>query len=275
MADRDRVQMREFYDELGEAEWERLMGSPRARVSYVVHQRFLDRFINAGDQVLEVGAGPGRFTIELASMGAAIDVTDISPVQLELNRVHLGGTPSEAAVRSRAVLDICNTAHLPSDSYDAVVAYGGPLSYAFEQTADALSGLVRILKPQGVIVASVMSLFGSWRYFLGAVVEDTKRAGEDANDLVLSTGDLRHFGTEHICKMFRSDEIAELVAACGGTLLAMSANNWASLADPEVIAAIESDPDRWSRFLDHEVRVCSQPGALDGGTHLLFAARRN
>jgi len=37
---------------------------------------------------------------------------------------------------------------------------------------------------------------------------------------------------------------------------------------------LEVGAARWSRFLEHEVAACAQPGALDGGTHILFAASR-
>jgi hypothetical protein len=117
-----------------------------------------------------------------------------------------------------------------------------------------------------------MSTLGSWRFFLPAVIEDTKRAGHDANDMVLQTGDLRHFGTPHICRMFRSREVESMVERCGGELLAMSASNWASLNDPQVLEELEADEVGWRRFLDHEVAACAETGALDGGTHLLFAA---
>lgn len=62
----DRQVMRDYYDELGHAEWERLASGITGRVSLEVHKRFLARFIGAGQRVLEVGAGPGRFTLELA-----------------------------------------------------------------------------------------------------------------------------------------------------------------------------------------------------------------
>ena len=212
--------------------------------------------------------------MELADLGATIDVTDFSEVQLDLNRAHLEGTPAERAVRSRAIVDVCDTTRYADGGFDAVVAFGGALSYAFEEDAAALSGLLRVVRPGGVVVASVMSRLGAWRHFLRGVLEDARVAGEEANDLVLATGDLRHVGTAHVCQLYRSRDVIELVDACGGTVLAMSASNWASLGDEDALAELEADPERWSRFLDHEVAACAERGAVDGGTHLLFCAAR-
>src|SRR5580693_5548867 len=160
----DREAMREFYDELGEAEWGRLVDSPRGRVSFEVHRRFLTRYIEPGSRVLEIGAGPGRFTLELAQIGASIVVTDFSEVQLAFNRVHVGDTEAERAVESRAIVDVCDTSRYSDGEFDAVVAFGGPLSYAFEAAGGALADLLRITRPGGPVVASVMSLLGSWRF---------------------------------------------------------------------------------------------------------------
>jgi SAM-dependent methyltransferase len=273
MSQKDRDAVRAFYDNLADAEWDRLEITARGRVGYVVHRRFLSPYVASGDLVLEVGAGPGRFTAVLAELGARVAVADISPVQLELNAQHLLGTEAEKALISRELLDICDTSRYEAETFDVVLAYGGPLSYAFEHDRDALSGLFRILKPGGVVVASVMSLLGSWRHFLRGVVEEAGEAGEEANDLILSTGDLRYFPAEHICKMYRASDVERLVGECGGELLAVSASNWASLGDPEALAELESDPVRWANFLEHEIRACREPGALDGGTHILFAAR--
>lgn len=274
MTESDRRRMRDFYDDLGEREWSRLEDSTRGRVAYEVHRRFLERFVRTGDHVLEVGAGPGRFTLDLARLGAVIDVTDFSAVQLGLHRQHLEGTDAEAAVASRSLLDVCDTSRYDDATFDVVLAYGGPLSYAFEQTEEALSGLLRISKPSGYVVASVMSWLGSWRHFLVNALEDARAVGEDAFDRMLTTGDLRHSQSEHVCQMFRASDLSTLVTRCGGEVVAMSASNWASLNEPQVLEEIESNPDRYARFLRHEVAACAEPGALDGGTHILFAARR-
>lgn len=274
MTERDRERMRDFYDDLGDREWSRLEDSPRGRVAYQVHRRFLEHFVQPGDRVLEVGAGPGRFTFDLARLQARVAVTDFSSVQLDLHRRHLEGTHAEAAVESRALLDICDTSRFAGATFDVVLAFGGPLSYAFEESEAALKGLLRITKPGGYVVASVMSWLGSWRYFLPSALEDARVVGDDAFDLILSTGDLRHSQTSHVCQMFRASDITELSVKCGAELVAMSSSNWASLEDPQVLGELETDSDRWARFLEHEIAACAQPGALDGGTHILFALRR-
>ena len=73
-----------FFDELGEREWLRFADGRTPPQSLDVHLDHLRRFVRPGDRVLDVGAGPGRFTIELARLGAAIVVADLSPGQLEL-----------------------------------------------------------------------------------------------------------------------------------------------------------------------------------------------
>jgi tRNA G46 methylase TrmB len=103
MTTSDRERMRAFYDTLGEGEWTRLESSPRGRVVCEVHRRFHERFVHRGDHVLEIGAGPGRFTFDLAH------VTDFSAVQLELHRQRVGATPAEVAVLTRELLDVCDT----------------------------------------------------------------------------------------------------------------------------------------------------------------------
>jgi len=269
--------VRRYYDALGEQEWERLTKTVRGRVSLKLHQRFLRRFVRPGSRVLEVGAGPGRFTLELAALGCRIVVTDISEVQLALNEAHLGGTDAERRVERRELLDVCDASRYIEGEFDAVVAFGGPLSYAFERTEEAMRGLLRIVGPDGIVAASVMSTLGTWRHFLPAITALSEVVGEDANDQALRTGDLRHVVDDaggHICQMFRWSEVEALVERSGGRMLDGSASNWASLGDAQALSRLEADADRWRRFVEHEAAACAHPGARDGGTHILFAAAK-
>lgn len=189
-----------------------------AGTAFEVHRRFLADHVRPGDRVLEVGAGPGRFTVALAEMGAKVVVTDVSPVQLELNEQHVSEAGVGDAAKDRFLLDIRDTARFGDREFDLALAYGGPLSYVFEDAQNALTGLLRISR---VTVASVMSTLGSWRFFLPGVVDQVATIGVAANDLILETGDLRHDGKAegHTCQMYRYREVADLVTNDGSGLV--------------------------------------------------------
>jgi 2-polyprenyl-3-methyl-5-hydroxy-6-metoxy-1,4-benzoquinol methylase len=267
--------VRAHFDAIGDAEWDRMIATPRDRVSFELHRRLLADYVRPGDRVLEVGAGPGRFTIELARLGARVTVTDISPVQLELNERHVRDAGCDHAVGRRLVQDVREVGAFGSRAFDVVVAFGGPLSYVFEEADDAFHALVFVTRPEGHLLASVMSSVGSFRYFLPLALEEAERFGGEVYDHVLATGDLRAIPSSHTCQMYRWSEVEALVAGARGGIVAASASNCMSLADPDVVAAIEADPERWRWFLDWEARMCREPGALDGGTHILFAFRRD
>jgi cyclopropane fatty-acyl-phospholipid synthase-like methyltransferase len=79
-------QIRAYFDRIGFAEWDRFDRSPVEKVKLHLHEVYLRRHLPTGARVLEIGAGPGRFTRVLVEHGCRVVVTDLSPVQLELNR---------------------------------------------------------------------------------------------------------------------------------------------------------------------------------------------
>jgi ubiquinone/menaquinone biosynthesis C-methylase UbiE len=269
----DAERSRRFYDELGIIEWDRMGRSVASRVSMELHRRLLARFIAPGARVLEIGAGPGRFTIELAKLGAMVVVSDISPVQLELNERMVAEAGAESHVEDRIVLDVADLSVIPDVSFDAVVAFGGPLSYVFDAAESALGGCLRVTRPGGTVLASVMSLVGSLRYHLAGVAEEMSVFGAGVIDTMVRTGEQRY--TPHQCRMFRWSEIADMVKRLPCELEVASASNAISSGDPEVLDSFERDADRWERLLSWEEQLAKEPGTLDAGTHIIFAVRRS
>lgn len=273
--DTSRKQIEDLYDAIGDREWLRLERDGASRVAFEMHARFLRRHIVPGSRVLEIGAGPGRFTIELAKLGCDVVVSDLSNVQLALNERHVRQAGWEQAAVERLRLDVCDLGELADDSLDSVVAYGGPLSYVFGDEEIALRECLRVVRPGGVVVASVMSLPGSGRRFFDAFPPSIDAVGLTLFDQFLAHGDQRAISAApgvHPCQLFTWRDVQELVTVSGGEVLAASASNWLSLGPTEVLDYFEADPLRWATFLDWEERLCAEQGAIDGGTHLLFAA---
>lgn len=265
-----------YYDEYGEREWERLDASAPAmdRVNLEAHRALLREFVHEGDRVLEIGSGPGRFTIELASVGARVVVGDVSPRQLELNREKVGAAGLESQVEARHIVDVVDLSKFDDASFDATVCYGGPISYVFERAQDALAELLRVTRPQGHVLLSVMSRLGTTQRFLRDVFELVEEFGLEPVRHVFATGDLSaEINNGHRLHMFTWTELEKLLAALPCTIVAASAANYLSLREDDLLDDL--DDDMWRVFLEWELAACREPGVLDGGTHIIVVLRRD
>ncbi len=265
--------VRSRYDDQGEQEWKRFARSPVDEVSLFVHTHYLHKFVKPGSRVLDVGAGPGRFTQILAEIGCQVVAADISPVQLELHRQHAEELKFEHAVENRLLLDICDMNTLEDESFDVVVCYGGPLSYVFDLAPVALGECVRVCKKSGLVLASVMSLWGGAHRFLQGVLTvpiESNRKITDSGDLTPSNWE----GAEHHCHMFRVGELRQMASEAGLNILAMSASNCVSTVWDELIADARDDADKWQEVLRMELEACADEGCVGMGAHTIVVGEK-
>ena len=265
-----------FYDDYAEREWERFEGGGASRVNFLVHRHHLRRWIKSSDHMLEAGAGPGRFTIELARIGATVTVVDISPVQLELNRRKVGESGCESSVTGRHVADIVDLSRFPDACFDATICYGGALSYVMDRAGDALAELVRVTKPGGYVLVSVMSLVGTAGSSLSTFLDLIEEFGLDSLDREIATGDL--FGATsrgHRFHMYRWSELEALLKTQDCEIVGKSAAGFLANNNEDALTAFERDPELYEWFLHWEIEYSQEPGAIDGGTHMIAIVRRN
>lgn len=269
----DPLHTSQHFDAYGLSEWERLVRSPLEEIKLYIHNHHLRAYIPPDSRVLEIGAGPGRFTQTLHALGCRVLVTDLSEVQLELNRQKAEELGFAQTVEGWQRLDVCEMAAIASESFDAVVCYGGPFSYVFERADRAVQECTRVLKSDGVLLSSAMSLWGTVHAFFDGVLD----IPVDLNREILVTGDLTPHtqpGSTHHCHMFRADEYRALHERNGLQVLRMSASNALSTGWTETLERCRADPELWEFILEMELEACAQPGCLDGGTHILTVARK-
>lgn len=262
-----------YFDDCGDREWERWEKSPADQVKFHIHRYYLEKYVSAGDHVLEIGAGSGRFTQTLVNLGAKILVADISSGQLDLNRRNAEELSFDHAVEKRIRIDMCNMSRLGNEDYDVVVCYGGPLSYVFENRDNALREIMRVLKPSGIAMLSVMSLWGTIREYLGDVLD----ISSEENAEIIRTGDLHpdtYKDCRHRCHLFTAQELRLILEQNGFEIICMSASNGLSSSRDASLIEIQDDPVRWSHLLKTELVACAELGCLDIGTHIISVIRR-
>jgi ubiquinone/menaquinone biosynthesis C-methylase UbiE len=258
-----------FYDEYGEREWTRFEDGRTPEPSLHVHIEHLRRFVRPGDRVLDVGAGPGRFTIELARIGAKVAVADLSPGQLQQNRERLAEAGLEEQIVERQIADVLDLSRWEDSSFDATVCLGGPLSYVVDRAEDGLAELVRVTKPGGHVLLSVMSVVGTVVHFLPLLLDLARRDGVPTQEEIVRTGllsDEPDYG--HLAmKLFRWSEL-EAILSRHGEIVAASAAGLLPAEQPE-------EPELREFLRTAELELASEPGALSCGQHILAVLRKN
>ncbi len=264
-----------FFDQYGLREWERLVSSPLAEISLYIHNHYLRQYVLEGVRVLEIGAGSGRFTQTLAQIRARTVVADISPVQLDLNRKHAGEYGFAAFVEDWVQADMCDLSSFADGTFEVVVAYGGPFSYVIDHRDQALQECLRVLKPGGRLLLSVMTLWGSARSALPGVLA----LPVETNQKITSTGDLIPAHDEDRPKgqymhLFRSGEVRAWLKGAGLEVLALSACGCLAAGNEHALEMIRQDDVQWNELLRMELAASAEPGALDMGTHLIGVAQK-
>ncbi|MGD9146794.1 MAG: methyltransferase domain-containing protein [Anaerolineae bacterium] len=262
-----------FYDEYGMREWDRLTATPVDEINLHLHTHYLMQHIPAGAHVLEIGAGPGRFTQVLAHLGARIVVADISAEQLTLNKQQAEQLGFSHAIEDWRQVDICDLGGFAPCTFDRVVAYGGPLSYALDRRDAALAECIRVLKPRGTLLASVMSLWGTAHRVLDRVLEIPEAMGRK----VVASGDLSPdtYGARgHYLHMFRASEFRAWLIQAGLTIITLSASNCLCTGWGGLLHEIRADEGRWNRLLRMELEACAAAGSLDMGTHIIAVVKK-
>jgi SAM-dependent methyltransferase len=263
-----------FYDAYGEREWTRFEDGTTSPVSFAIHLHYLESFVRAGDRVLEIGAGPGRFTIELARIGARVSVGDISPEQLRLNAEIVAAASVEDSVEERAVVDVVDLSRWPDGAFDATVCYGGPVSYVLDRADDAVAELLRVTRPGGVVLLSVMSRVGPFAHGLRVVVDLAREHGLEATDSVVHHGILPpELSRGHLTmRLFRWSELAELLAGQPCRIVASSASELSPAAEHALWPDLE--PELREALVRWELELASEPGALNAGAHIIVVLEK-
>lgn len=271
--------VRLFYDAYGRCEWERLEGSVAGRLKAIVHADFVRQHVRRGDRVLDAGCGPGRFTVTAAELGATVTALDLSEGQLELAKATVAEAGVSDAVGAFVAGDIADLSMFADGHFDAVICYGGALSYVCERRHAAAAELVRVVRPGGILLVSVMSRLGT----MAALVRHPQiYVLEDPVGWyvwqVAEHGDLPGFPTpemdlEHpAMHMYTSDELRGLLPGC--EIVDMVGSNVTTSGESSAPDEILENAAAWATAVELERTLNTRPGLVDSGTHLIMVARK-
>ena len=150
--DYDRV--RAYYESFDE--WARL-DTAEGRLEFDRAIDVLERYLQPSSRVLDLGGGPGRYTIALAERGHRVVLVDVSKslVEQARQRIRAAGAGVRRSVEASYVANATSLEGFEDASFHAVIAFGPFYHLTTESEREAAGReIVRVLSPRGLLFAA-------------------------------------------------------------------------------------------------------------------------
>lgn len=148
-------EIEDFYENYDE--WNRL---ERHKIEFEITKKFFDKYIPANSRILDIGGGPGRYSIYLASRGHKVTLLDLTKKHIEIakDKAEQYGVQLEQYIHGNAL-------ELPKynlGQFDVILLMG-PLYHLtkYEDRQKAVADALALLKPGGIIAAAFISAYAT------------------------------------------------------------------------------------------------------------------
>ncbi|WP_366292312.1 class I SAM-dependent methyltransferase [Paenibacillus sp. AN1007] len=149
----ERSRVVDYYSKFDE--WGRLDREP---LEFLINMHYIRQSLPASGLVLDNGAGPGKYAVELARLGYQVTLSDLTPASVELAEQKANEMGLMQQFDGFHVLDATCLNGITDETYDAALMLG-PLYHLQheEERAAAMRELYRVTKPGGLIFVAVQS----------------------------------------------------------------------------------------------------------------------
>ncbi|MGL5676755.1 MAG: class I SAM-dependent methyltransferase [Cellulosilyticaceae bacterium] len=150
--------VREYYDSRAEGELMRL-ARPYNNIEFQTTMYVIEKYFQKESKMLEIGSGPGRYSLPLLEKGHKVSLLDISQNELDIAKRRITEKGYEAdGYYCQSAMDL---SRFEDESFDAVLVMG-PMYHLHgeENRVHVLKEVKRILKPKGKALIAYINIWG-------------------------------------------------------------------------------------------------------------------
>lgn len=161
-------EVEKHYDNDPEKEWQRLK---RHKIEFDITKRYLNEYIKNSSKILDVGGGPGRYSIYLAGQGHEVSLLDLSSENIKLARKK--AKEADTKINEYIHADALELSEKVSGEFDIVLCMG-PLYHLTDEDdrIKVIEECLNKLKKDGIFFAAFISAYAPMIDFIKNYPED-------------------------------------------------------------------------------------------------------
>ncbi|MBM7569190.1 class I SAM-dependent methyltransferase [Paenibacillus sacheonensis] len=259
--------VRKFYDETVNYEWQRL---ERHQVEFELSKRYITRYVGPNDKVLDLGGGPGKYSLHLSQLGSEMTLADLSQnnVNFALNKAQELGLPLNGLQA-----DCRDLSAFKDEQFDHVLCMG-PMYHLMEENdrITTINECLRVLKPNGTLIVSFVSSYSFvWDYLIrnpSKILEEESRSQlnaivEDKNFIGLGFSENFFIRPKDVLSFFKPFRLERLHL--------LNCESFLYLRETELLS---QPPEVVRAWLDLAEQVCEREDILSLAEHFMFIGRK-
>lgn len=254
--------VRENYNKNAVAEWERLEGF---HFEFEIAKHYLKKYLR-GKSVLDIGGGPGRYSVYLAEQGYDVTLLDLSSKNVKVAKSKF----KEHKVSGKAmVADARDLSELDLGKFDNILIMG-PLYHLSDENDryKCVAEAKKHLAENGVLFASFITLTAGLNWYLDNCPE--KLIDEPNLDLFdRMAADESWSGMAFTRATFiNGREVEPFFEKAGFEKLALLGQE--GLTGPRLTALERADEAVRKKYLEISLKICENPQYYAYSNHLLY-----
>ncbi|MBP5729446.1 MAG: class I SAM-dependent methyltransferase [Clostridia bacterium] len=261
--------IRKHYDADPLKEWNRLQ--KRTPYEKYITTHMMDRYIRPGSRILDIGGGPGHYSIHYAKQGHTVTLLDLSEENVRFAKKKA----RQYGVKITAVQgDATDLSRFPDDSFDKVFLMG-PLYHLLteESRIRAVREAKRVLKPGGYLFCSFILTFGGVVYGMREIQETI--LSPDLQDFfeLAASGESFSYESFTFAYMITIEEAKKLLASIPGLKTETIFSQEGILAPYKQVLSQSTKKIR-TAWCDYALRFCEKEKYLAHAEHLMIVSQR-